>query len=166
MWGRVWGVGLIALVFLGGVVVGKGPGSRVVQPIRFNHAKHTGAGLDCVICHTSVKEQAFASLPTVETCMLCHSNALTESPEEEKIREFAAGGQVIPWQRLYRLPNNVLYSHRRHAGVAGIECQRCHGPIGEAESPPARPLVRQTMEWCLECHVERGVTTDCAACHR
>lgn len=164
--GRIWGVGLIALFFVGGVLVGRRPDSRLVQPIRFNHAKHTGAGLDCALCHASVREQAFASLPSVETCMICHTSPLTESPEEEKIREFAAAGRAIPWQRLYRLPNNVLFSHRRHAGVAEIACEECHGPMGQAESPPPRPLVRQTMEWCLECHAERRVTGDCNACHR
>lgn len=164
--GRAWSTGLLLLVFVGGVLLGRRPDPPVVQPIRFSHKKHTSAGLDCVICHPTVQEEAFAGLPPLETCMLCHSSPVTQSAEEEKLRALAAKGEPLVWQRLYRLPNNIWFSHRRHAGVAEIGCPVCHGPMGEAAAPPPKPLVSQRMEWCVECHIQRGANADCNACHR
>lgn len=163
---RGWGSALLVVGFVGGMVLGRKPEPRVVQPIRFSHAKHTSVGLDCAICHSSAGEETFAGLPALETCMLCHSTPVTKSPEEEKVRTAAERGEPLVWKRLYQLPNNVLFSHRRHAGLAEIACTVCHGPMGEAVVPPSRPLVRQRMEWCLDCHAQRGATEDCAACHR
>lgn len=93
--GRAWANALLVLVFVGGVLLGRRPDPRVVQPIRFSHAKHTTAGLDCVICHPTVQEEAFAGLPPLETCMLCHSSPVTQSAEEEKLRALAAKGEPL-----------------------------------------------------------------------
>jgi c(7)-type cytochrome triheme protein len=64
------------------------------------------------------------------------------------------------------VPGDVFFSHRRHVTVAKVECQTCHGAIGEATAPPGRPAVNQSMEWCISCHEKRQVSVDCNACHR
>lgn len=162
----IWIVVTLVILVAGGVMVAHRLEPGVRQPIQFNHAKHKAQGLQCSACHQHVEEQAFAGLPRVETCMLCHSVPQTKSAEEEKVRQFAEKDKNIHWQRLYRMPGDVFFSHRRHVILAKVECQTCHGAIGEAMAPPGRPAVNQSMEWCLACHEKRQASLDCNACHR
>ncbi len=139
--------------------------SETEQPISFNHKKHLEQGLECDACHPYVRTQTFAGMPAAPTCMECHKEPVTQAPEEEKIRQFAKKGKEIPWKRLYEEPDHVFFSHRRHAVLGKIPCQTCHGEIGQSEKPPARPFVRMTMDWCMNCHAKSKVTNDCLACH-
>jgi predicted CXXCH cytochrome family protein len=138
----------------------------VVQPIQFSHKAHVEKGLQCDACHTSVQQAAAATVPGSDTCMLCHQGAITDSPEEEKVRQYAEKGAAIPWRRIYQLPAHVYFSHRRHVVVARIDCVKCHGAVASLVAPAAYPLVKQNMPWCLECHRTRGATQDCIHCHR
>ena len=142
-------------------------GANSSQPIRFNHKKHAGEmSLPCTTCHQTVKEQTFASLPQAGTCMTCHAAALTKNPEEEKIRQYAAKKEKIAWKRIYQMPDHVFFSHRRHGISAKIECVTCHGKMAELTEPPTRPLVQQSMSWCIACHQEKRASVDCNACHK
>ena len=145
--------------------IGLGFGSKTEQPISFNHKKHLEQGLECDTCHPYVRTQTFAGMPDIATCLGCHKEPITESPEEEKIRQFHKKGDEIPWKRLYEEPNHVFFSHRRHAVLGKIPCQTCHGEIGQSEKPPAKPWVKMTMRWCMDCHAKNKVTNDCLACH-
>lgn len=136
------------------------------QPIRYNHAVHIANGLTCVDCHTGAREQVKATLPTLETCLMCHAEAVTDSPEEEKIRQLAAAGQGISWRRINRVPPHVYFSHRRHVALGGLECAECHGPMETLTAPPQRPFRPLSMEACLDCHQQRKVDSDCDRCHR
>jgi len=139
----------------------------VLQPITFNHKKHAvELGLPCTTCHQFVETQTFAGLPQTETCMTCHAVALTLNPEEEKIRKYEERGEKIRWQRIYRMPGDIFFSHRRHVVLAKVECASCHGKMAEQSTPPARPLVNQSMEWCIACHQEKRASVDCNACHK
>jgi hypothetical protein len=138
----------------------------VVQPIQFSHKAHTEKGLACDSCHQSVQKASFAGIPNTETCMMCHQGAITDSPEEEKVRQYAEKGLLIPWRRLYEVPGHAYFSHRRHVTVGGIECVRCHGAIGDSTAPLARAAVRMGMDVCVDCHTKRQVNTDCNTCHR
>lgn len=157
-----------ALVILAGALLWSACESSppVAQPIQFSHKAHTEKGLACDSCHQSVQKASFATIPNTETCMLCHQGAITDSPEEEKVRQYAEKGQLIPWRRLYEVPGHAYFSHRRHVTLGGIECARCHGAIGESAAPLARPAVFFNMDTCMSCHVERHASTDCNACHR
>jgi predicted CXXCH cytochrome family protein len=138
------------------------------QPIAFNHKAHVSQGLDCAICHLYVREQAFATLPRIEICLMCHSEKVSDSPEEAKIREFAAKKEPLKWVRLYRLsPDAAAYfSHRRHVTLGNIECATCHGPMAERTTPPAKALVSFSMDFCIACHEQKKVATTCVSCHR
>lgn len=138
----------------------------VSQPIAFNHQLHVeGNGMECVECHVYVLTQTFAGLPTVERCLECHEAPLTDSAEEEKIRQFAARGEPLVWNRLYEMPDHVYSSHRRHVVAGGMDCAECHGPIAATTKPPPRPLKNMTMDFCMDCHRRSGITNDCLACH-
>jgi hypothetical protein len=119
-----------------------------------------------VTCHRSVETAEHAGPPPLSVCIECHESPLTESPEEEKIREYAAEGTEIPWIRLTQLADHVYFSHRRHVKVAGVECSVCHGPMEMRTSPPTGPLKSISMSTCMECHEKTGASLDCNACHR
>ncbi len=160
-----WIVTALVLLIAGGAAVAARP-AAVRQPIAFNHAKHIAAGADCTGCHETVGEQSFAGLPTLDTCMQCHEDSMSKDPEEKKVRAYAARHEEPPWQRVYREPAHVFFSHRRHVVVAKVACRLCHGDMAKATEPPARPFVNQKMAWCLQCHEQRHASTDCISCHK
>jgi predicted CXXCH cytochrome family protein len=165
----VWGVApLFITAAISAILAGNGPAAAAEQPIAFNHKAHVSKGLDCTICHAYVREQAFATLPKLETCLMCHSAKMSDNPEEGKIREFAAKKAPLKWVRLYRLsPDAAAYfSHRRHVTLGKIECAACHGPMAERTTPPTKALVSFSMDFCIGCHERKKVATTCVDCHR
>lgn len=80
--------------------------------------------------------------------------------------------QSIPWVRVHNLPDYVVFDHRAHV-VAGVTCQRCHGPVESMQR--VRQVESLTMGWCVNCHrdaTRNGIngqpvhaSTDCAVCH-
>ncbi len=141
------------------------PSFDVAQPIAFNHQIHTEI-LDCESCHETAWTGAHSGLPGLSTCLQCHEEPVTESPEELKIAELAVAGEEQVFRKLFRLPDNVFYTHRRHTAIAGLECATCHGAIAQTTAPPAAPLIRVTMDFCIDCHRDSGVSEECADCHR
>ncbi|MFQ5815617.1 MAG: cytochrome c3 family protein, partial [Candidatus Hydrothermarchaeaceae archaeon] len=114
-WSTEWEIQIspTGLLFTGADVVRVAPkAAPIVQPIAFPHLTHMQkAGLPCDFCHTTVRTENFASLPSVDICMRCHSSKLTDNPEEEKIREYARNGEDIPWVQLSELPSHVYFPH-------------------------------------------------------
>ncbi len=160
---------VIALLLLVAVVVPlvARRGAAVPQPIAFNHRKHTqDLGLNCEFCHKYVRAGAHAGLPDAETCSMCHRVTQGSSAEAARVTELITSGDPLQFNKLFRLPSHVFYTHRRHVGIGELECENCHGAIADTERPPERPLVRVTMEFCMDCHREREQTLDCNACHR
>jgi hypothetical protein len=90
---------------------------------------------------------------------------MTESPEEAKIQEYAKENREIPWKKLSRTPDHVFFTHQRHVVGAALECETCHGKIGETVKPPSKPLKTLSMNDCMDCHWESGADNDCLACH-
>lgn len=142
-----------------------GPG--VSQPVAFNHRLHTeDLELECESCHPYVRAGAHAGLPEDDVCRMCHGSPQGESEESARVTEILTAGGTLRFRKLFVLPDNVFYTHRRHVGIADLECSNCHGSIAQTERSPARPLVRMTMNACMDCHRDTGHTLDCNACHR
>ena len=158
-------VGLVGAFLVGLVVFRMSPFMRqgVDQPIQFNHQAHKD--IECAGCHESVTTQGFAGLPTLDICLTCHETAITKSPEEEKIRVLAREGRPVQWQRLFKQPAHVFYSHRRHVELAKLECRQCHGSIGDSTAPPRR-VRNLSMNACISCHEQKKVSAGCVDCHR
>ncbi len=135
------------------------------QPLRFNHKIHAENELTCQDCHPYFLEYASSGRPELETCILCHEEALTESEEEKKLLGYIQSGNEIEWVRLFRVPEDVYFSHRRHVAVGNVECAVCHGDIGESTRPPSNPR-NMSMKKCMDCHEDKQVNNDCIACHR
>ncbi len=121
-----------------------------IQPVQFSHQHHVGGmGLDCRYCHTSVETAAAAGIPPTQTCMNCHSQIWSTSPELEPVRESFRSGKSLEWVRVHDLPEFAYFNHSAHVNK-GMGCTTCHGRIDRM------PLVWQEaslqMEWCLTCH--------------
>jgi hypothetical protein len=138
------------------------PRPALQQPIAFNHARHAGMG--CVVCHRGAFEQARAGIPEAAVCLKCHATA-PRAAAAVKWDE-AGRAQPIAWLRVSHLPEHAMFSHRRHVGLARLECASCHADVGTSAVPPRRPPMRLDMNACLDCHKREGASQDCAACHR
>jgi c(7)-type cytochrome triheme protein len=141
------------------------PAVAVAQPLAFNHAKHTGA-LTCVACHSGVMTGAQATLPSGDICIKCHAAkpASVSQASWQAIQQTA--GQPPAWVPVTRLPQHVMFSHRRHVALGGLACESCHKDIGTSTAPPTRTPLRLEMKTCLACHQKEGANEDCAGCHR
>ena len=137
----------------------------VKQPIAFNHKIHADNELVCLDCHIYYEEHASSGRPSIEICSACHDEPQGEGLEEKKIVEYVKSGKEVEWKRLYRVPEDVLFSHRRHVVLGSMECSVCHGSIGESTKPPAKPI-KIKMKKCMKCHDNSGADNDCIACHR
>lgn len=160
---------VIALAGTGIIAAQIGPsGAATDQPIAFPHDLHAGRNqIPCMYCHYSADRSVDAGIPAVEVCAGCHMP--TGFPlfraDSTGIRQLAAywtEKQPIPWVRIYDLPDHAHFPHMRHV-KAGVQCQECHGPV---ETMREVVLNQQPwMGWCVQCHRERQVRTDCAVCH-
>ncbi len=122
----------------------------VEQPVQFSHKHHVGDdGIDCRYCHTSVEKSFSAGMPSTHTCMSCHSQIWSDSPELQVVRASYASGQPLRWNRVHDMPDFVYFNHSIHI-KKGVGCETCHGRVDE------KPLMfkshSMTMSWCLDCH--------------
>lgn len=157
-------ISIAGLVFGAGLYLGW-DWEGVRQPISFNHKAHTA--LACVVCHRGVETRAIAGLPSIALCARCHATPPVIRPDEvQQWTNFDRQQRPIAWERLYRVPKHVYFSHRRHVVLAKLECAICHGDIADRTTPPSHPLATVSMAGCLDCHEQQRVSTDCAACHK
>ena len=138
------------------------------QPIAFPHDVHAGQyQIDCQYCHFSAERSVDAGIPPVKTCVGCHTLINGQTPEAQAqiqlVRDYDARGEAIPWNRIYKISDHAHFPHLRHVN-AGVECQECHGEVQEMGvlEEVNQPLY---MGWCVSCHREREVSTDCTVCH-
>jgi hypothetical protein len=148
------------------IVVMKGQSVAVVQPIPFNHQLHAGdQEIECTTCHTGVEKLERAGFPVNDICEECHSEESSGTETEKRMLEYVTGKRAIPWQRIYRVPDHVYFSHRRHVVSGKVRCESCHGNVKELKEPPQYPIVSLSMDFCMDCHEKQKVSNDCLACH-
>jgi predicted CXXCH cytochrome family protein len=139
------------------------PARPLPQPMHYNHAVHTEM-MDCEMCHVGARSAERAGIPQVDLCASCHEEAppnISTAQWEQVVSD-----RAIAWQRVTRLPTHAFFSHRRHAGIAAIECTTCHGDIPTRTVAVTSAPIHLDMAACLSCHAEEGASDDCAACHR
>jgi hypothetical protein len=127
-------------------------GVPVEQPVDFSHGLHAGSlGLDCRYCHSTVETSSFATIPSTETCMTCHSQVRVGAPQLAVVQESWDSGRPIAWNRVHDMPDFVYFDHSIHVNK-GVGCSTCHGAVDQmAGMWKNEPM---TMGWCLECHRE------------
>ncbi|WP_405563578.1 cytochrome c3 family protein [Polaribacter sp. Asnod6-C07] len=164
--------------------VGVNEGYMPLQPIAFSHKIHAGDNkIECQYCHTSAKHSRHSGIPSVNVCMNCHKN-ISEVAEGTQVEwdgmtygkaeldkeiakvydaagwdadalEYTGETKPVKWVRIHNLPDFVYYNHSQHVTVAGLECQKCHGPVEEYDE--MRQFSPLTMGWCIDCHKETKV---------
>jgi hypothetical protein len=152
---------LLACAALGATACGNVDASPE-QPIAFPHKPHADAQIDCAFCHEFVDSQASAGIPRTELCGSCHSAMPQESEATQKLMEYVDNEEIIPWIRLYELPQYTYFPHKWHVR-AEIECAECHSTIGESMTATRHRVL--DMQWCLDCHEAREASVDCVTCH-
>ncbi|MGD8726837.1 MAG: cytochrome c3 family protein [Gemmatimonadales bacterium] len=144
-----------------------------VQPIFYRHDVHAGQyKMDCRYCHYAAEVSSSPAIPTVSQCMGCHIIAGAANPEVQKLREYWNERRPIEWIEIHKVSPFVKFPHNRHvvsdsASFGELEvvekCETCHGPI--REMPQVYQYASLKMGWCITCHEQEGVSTDCTVCH-
>jgi len=178
---------LIGMYFVYGYAmqIGIDQNYEPIQPIHYSHKIHAGDNkIECKYCHSSSRVSKTAGIPSLNVCMNCHKSISEfqgdkDSTYVEYSKEFytaeiqklydavgwdktnmAYTGKVKPvkWVRIHNLPDFVYFNHSQHVSVAGVECQKCHGPVETFEIMKQHaPL---TMGWCVNCHKETNVKVE------
>ena len=143
------------------------PRPDVVQPIPFSHRIHAGIrAIPCQYCHAEARRSETAGVPPIRRCIGCHSKTADNGMALAAVTEPWTDDRPLPgeihWQRVYTLPDFVRFTHRPHI-VAGLACQRCHGPVETMDR--VVPVHDINMGFCLDCHRQRQASTDCVTCH-
>jgi len=161
--------------------VGVDQGYMPIQPIHYSHKIHAGANqIECQYCHSSAKKSKHSGIPSLNVCMNCHENIADYNGEEdlekgytkefytneikklykavgwdENSQSYTGDTEPVKWVRIHNLPDFVYFNHAQHVTVAGVDCQKCHGPVEEMEILYQHsPL---TMGWCINCHRETNI---------
>jgi Cytochrome c7 and related cytochrome c len=134
------------------------------QPFPFSHQIHLEKELVCTDCHETVERGPRASIPGVNTCMICHSQIATDRPLIQQIAQMQEKGLDFAWQRVYDYPRSahVRFEHAPHIR-AGVNCSTCHGD--QKQQTVARRMVNMDMAFCINCHREKQASNDCLTCH-
>jgi hypothetical protein len=134
------------------------------QPLDFSHRIHLEKEVLCVDCHEGVERSARAGLPSVNTCMICHSQIATDRPLIKTIADMQAKGLDLAWQRVYgyAAEAHVRFEHAPHVR-AKVDCATCHGNL--AQQTVAERAVNMEMAFCVNCHKEKQASIDCLTCH-
>jgi len=161
--------------------VGIDQGYMPVQPIHYSHKIHSGDNkIDCKYCHSSARVSKHSGIPSLNVCMNCHMNIAEYNGEEdlekgytkefytneikklykavgwdEVTQQYTGETQPVKWIRIHNLPDFVYFNHAQHVEVAGVDCQKCHGPVEEMEIMYQHSSL--TMGWCIDCHRETNV---------
>ena len=174
---------LVSAYFMFGyfMQLGVDQGYAPVQPIHYSHKIHAGDNkIDCNYCHSSARKSKVSGIPPLNVCMNCHKNISEYTGEEDLekgyTKEFYDGEiaklydavgwddadqsytgiqKPVKWIRIHNLPDFVYFNHSQHVTVAGVDCQKCHGPVEEMEV--MEQYSKLTMGWCIDCHRETNV---------
>ena len=135
-----------------------------VQPIPFPHKVHIAKKAVCADCHESADKGPVAGIPSVKTCMICHSQIATDKPLIKQVTDYSEKGIEIPWQRVYGFTReaHVRFNHAPHIR-AGVACAACHGDV--ANQTVAERVVDHNMGFCVNCHRSKNASNDCLTCH-
>lgn len=164
--------------------VGVDKNYQPVQPIHFSHKIHAGDnGIDCKYCHSAARVSKNSGIPSLNVCMNCHKNISEFVGDKDSVydhsKEFYTGeiqklytatgwdaatqkyskpSAPVKWVRIHNLPDFAYFNHSQHVSVAGVECQKCHGPVETFEV--MKQFAPLTMGWCVNCHRETDVKVE------
>jgi hypothetical protein len=132
------------------------------QPIAYSHKQHLALGLKCKECHVQPDPGDMMTFPASSKCMACHNTIAKDKPEIQKLAAFAKSGEIIPWVRVYKIPEWVDFSHKSHLD-AGAKCENCHGAVAQRDA--IYKEVETSMAACMDCHRQHNARVECNFCH-
>jgi len=161
--------------------IGIDTGYQPVQPIEFSHKIHAGDNkIDCQYCHFAAKHSKTSGIPPLNVCMNCHKNISEyNGPVTAKHDKKFYDGEIqklydaigwdknnfrykanykkrpVKWVRIHNLPDFAYFNHSQHVVVAGVKCQKCHGPVQTMDR--VKQYSKLTMGWCIHCHQSTDV---------
>ena len=94
--------------------------------------------------------------------MGCHRTVRSDSPSIAALRRVHEARETMPWARVYKVPDFVVFSHVRHVN-ARVQCADCHGPVEERDVLAKE--VSTGMISCMNCHAKRAASNACNVCH-
>jgi c(7)-type cytochrome triheme protein len=149
---------------VGAAVAPKPVPAAAAARIAFNHKFHLGRGVSCEDCHVDVDKSDKAPMPTVESCMECHSEFDPEKPKEKTVAAFLdKDGKTPIWSKVTAQSADIVFSHRTHLAKK-VACAECHQGIEESEAVSRALFV--DMDACMKCHEAKQAKNDCATCHQ
>jgi hypothetical protein len=89
--------------------------------------------------------------------------AAVTRPEIQRLRTYFDKNTPVRWARVVKEPDFVFFNHSPHV-AKDIRCQQCHGSIETMAQVRLDHTLSMTV--CVDCHRQRGVSTDCYTCHR
>ena len=131
--------------------------------IPFSHRKHSALDLKCTGCHAAAQTGERAGFPPVSTCLSCHRGAENQSGSLGRLASMTPAEVVVPPAPVYRLPDFVFFSHKRHA-AANVRCGTCHGEV-RTQDVITKPAMPMKMKACVDCHRANQASTGCTTCH-
>ncbi len=174
--------GFVASLVVGWIVFPELLYCQKDQPFDFNHALHMEmVDEGCESCHFFREDGSYAGVPKLAQCVDCHEEVQGGSPDEAKfVEEYVAKGREVPWHIYSKQPDCVFFSHAAHVKGAGMDCESCHGNVGESTNLKVyeenwitgysrdiwgkniaglkkNTWDRMKMDDCAECHVANGV---------
>jgi hypothetical protein len=151
---------LSALVACATLSTALGPGSEGDR-IRFSHARHTAAKVECATCHEEVYDATAlgtSHLPAEKKCLECHR-------EQRETKNCAFCHSDVSGAKPWKTPAPTLkISHALHLEKVSDDCSRCHTGLPEPEGARAAP---PPMSACAACHEHKEEIAEgrCATCH-
>lgn len=182
-------LGSAAVALTGAVVFEGGPNPVIFPkqriPLAFDHAYHVrapdeakkvkGEALSCTFCHENISDQKTAAatdIPGHAVCESCHGDWIgsEEKPAAQKdcarchkdLRKIPGTRTATRAAKMWIPAPNIKFDHAQHL-EAGSECVTCHANV------PKKGLATRddfpTMDRCIACHKEKGVSIECKTCH-
>lgn len=152
--------------------------------VKFDHARHVGAGQSraaCATCHKTDRRGVALSIPAGlgahATCFQCHSPRAQANGRDisscATCHSLGGFSRTPAWARAYR----VNFSHMDHVQRRGLSCVECHniragasqGRQVTAPTPLMHHASARAMS-CASCHNDKrafGITNfaNCKRCH-
>lgn len=142
-------------------------------PQNFPHGPHIEQEIECDACH-SIEPEGI-TMPSVETCTMCHDIEEDEAYNRCKECHDAVGFKLtndkldllVSHQDEFdsRIPDSIKELQYKHAEFwqDSSECLLCHGNLTNAKGSTVDNI--PSMEVAMAVHEEKGFSNDCQVCH-
>lgn len=142
------------------------------QPIDFSHKVHAGDNqIPCMYCHQNADKSIAATVPSVSTCMNCHSKdrnlilgeglAADRKAELDKLYGYWEAKQQIPWNKVHDEPDFVYFPHKRHVKYF-MDCAKETKDFSKCSYNPNQNFTEAVDEINFDTQAQRFT---CSQCH-